>query len=117
LYEVGKYGDSEEQSLALREKFAQGSIWIREGQVEKKSKSADAAYKKDLSFVGCDAAAICVMSAELQEIVHPPKARAADIEIQLKYDRAMACWDLWRDAWRLLNNKIDSTDAGAREDI
>ena len=115
LYQVGIYGDAEEQSKALRAKFQEGAVWIREGQLQKKSKNADAAYKKDLSFVGCDANSICELHAELTEIVIPKKARDSDAKIQAKYDDAMECWRLWREAWRLLNNRIGA-GAGAREE-
>jgi hypothetical protein len=34
------------------------------------------------------------------------------------YNKGMAVtvWNVWRDLWRLLNNKVDSDDAGARNE-
>ena len=113
-YQIGKYGDEEAQQKAIAAKLSEGAVWIREAQLEKKSKNLNAAFKKDISFVGCDAVSIVGLSEELMEIVCPAAARSKDAALQNFYDGAMECWNLWEELWRVLNNAIDSTDATAR---
>jgi hypothetical protein len=115
---IGKFGDPKEQAKELCSILQEAGIWVREERLQPKSKKGDDAYVKDISFVGRDAVHVGVqtLAEKLMDVVFPPEDREEDQDIKSAHDKAimMAVWDVWRDLWRLLNNKIDSNNAIAR---
>jgi hypothetical protein len=111
---IGKFGDQKEQAKELCEILQEAGIWVREERLKPKSKKADAAHVKDISFVGRDAVGIQTLAENLMDVVFPPDERDDDEDVKKMYDKGMEVWNVWRDLWRLLNNKIDSDDVQAR---
>jgi hypothetical protein len=113
---IGKFGDFKEQAAELCAILQEAGVWVREERLKPKSKEADAAHVKDISFVGRDAVGIQTLAEKLMDVVFPVDEREDDEDVKSMYDRGMAVWNVWRDLWRLLNNKVDSDDAGARNE-
>jgi hypothetical protein len=79
---------------------------------------------KNISFVGRDAVGIQTLAERLMDVVFPPDEREEDEDIRSEYDTRgydkarvrtyTEVWNVWVYLWRLLNNKVDVDDAGAR---
>jgi hypothetical protein len=65
---------------------------------------------KDISFVGRDVVGIQTLVEKLMDVVFPPDERDDDEDVKKMYDKGMEVWNMWKDLWRLLNNKMDSDD-------
>jgi hypothetical protein len=111
---IGKYGDAKEQATAICAVLEEAGIWVREERLQPKSKNQNAAYVKDISFVGRDAVGIQTLAEKLMDIVIHVDEREDDEDVMNVYNKAMAVWDAWRELWRLLNNRVDSDNAEAR---
>ena len=112
---IGEYGKAEDQTKALKELLDDAGIWVREGQLKPKSKDLSAPYEKGVNFVGRDAEGINMLGTKLIDIVIPSAVRATNNLAQVKYEKIVACWDKWKEVWRVLNNGVGTAD-NAREE-
>jgi hypothetical protein len=94
---IGKYGDFKEQAAELCAILQEAGVWVIEERLKPKSKQADAAHVKDISFVGRDAVGIQTLADKLMDVVFPPEEREDDENIKSAYEKGMAVWNVWRD--------------------
>ena len=114
---LGEYGNADEQKTKVEAILTRNGVWIRDGAVKAKSKDMNAAYKKDISFVGRDAVAIADLAEEMLDVMFPPDMRAEDEDVAEEHARALLCWTTYRPLWRLLNNDfVDVRDVQERKE-
>ena len=111
---LGDYGDAEEQAAALLAILGGSNVWMRAGALKPTSKDANAAYVKDISFVGRDCEVVVDLAPRMLEVIFPAAQRQDDSDIQEAYERALRCWTVWALLWRQLNDDIDVYDEEAR---
>ena len=99
---LGEYGNADEQKTKVEAILTRNGVWIRDGAVKAKSKDMNAAYKKDINFVGRDAVAIADLAEEMLDVMFPPDMRAEDEDVAEEHARALLCWTTYRPLWRLL---------------